>query len=193
MAKKRPKKKTTAKGLPSLAGKTRAGRAKQVEMEQRRITVAKLYTQAIPIAAIALQLGTSRETIDRDLAAIRLEWREHRLKEYGDLKELELQKIDRSESEAWDAWQNSKKSTRHRKRRTGPDGTVLETQYTSNAGNPRFLEIVLRCVERRAKILGLDAPEQHVHEIREVVQEVIVSDREQIPRVLDFGKLSGSN
>ena len=46
------------------------------------------------------------------------------------------------EEEAWRAWARSK---------TGRDG------------NPKFLEILAKCIDRRSKLLGLDFPTEHRH------------------------------
>ena len=54
-----------------------------------------------------------------------------------ELKRRQLSKLDLLEREAWDGWERSKQ--------------------TGHAGDPRMLLMVLRCVERRCQILGLDA------------------------------------
>ena len=72
-------------------------------------------------------------------------------------KRIELDRIDVVERNAWEGWENSKRDTV----KTGP-GKYSETEVTttSNSGNPRFLEIVIKCIERRCRLLGIDAPIQ---------------------------------
>ena len=57
---------------------------------------------------------------------------------------------------------------------------------TGQYGDPRFLKIALECVERRCKLLGLDAPEKHQHtgaDGRPLVMEVVVKDRAEASRM----------
>lgn len=66
----------------------------------------------------------------------------------------ELSKLDKIEAELWDAWERSKKRIVSKIRQSG-----LKTERSETfAGNPRYLDLVLSVQQRRAKLLGLDAP-----------------------------------
>lgn len=90
----------------------------------------------------------------KDLKQILINWkREH--EENIDLYiTKELSKLDKIESELWDAWERSKKRIVSKIRQSG-----LKTERSETfAGNPRYLDLVLSVQQRRAKLLGLDAP-----------------------------------
>lgn len=90
----------------------------------------------------------------KDLKQLLINWkREH--EENIDLYiTKELSKLDKIEAELWDAWERSKKRIVSKIRQSG-----LKTERSETfAGNPRYLELVLSVQQRRAKLLGLDAP-----------------------------------
>jgi hypothetical protein len=90
----------------------------------------------------------------KDLKQLLINWkREH--EENIDLYiTKELSKLDKIETELWDAWERSKKRIVSKIRQSG-----LKTERSETfAGNPRYLDLVLFVQQRRAKLLGLDAP-----------------------------------
>lgn len=90
----------------------------------------------------------------KDLKQLLINWkREH--EENIDLYiTKELSKLDKIEVELWDAWERSKKRIVSKIRQSG-----LKTERSETfAGNPRYLDLVLSVQQRRAKLLGLDAP-----------------------------------
>lgn len=90
----------------------------------------------------------------KDLKQLLINWkREH--EENIDLYiTKELSKLDKIEAELWDAWERSKKRIVSKIRQSG-----LKTERSETfAGNPRYLDLVLSVQQRRAKLLGLDAP-----------------------------------
>lgn len=90
----------------------------------------------------------------KDLKQLLINWkREH--EENIDLYiTKELSKLDKIETELWDAWERSKKRIVSKIRQSGLKNERSETF----AGNPRYLDLVLSVQQRRAKLLGLDAP-----------------------------------
>lgn len=90
----------------------------------------------------------------KDLKQLLINWkREH--EENIDLYiTKELSKLDKIEAELWDAWERSKKRIVSKIRQSG-----LKTERSETfAGNPHYLDLVLSVQQRRAKLLGLDAP-----------------------------------
>lgn len=82
----------------------------------------------------------------------------------------ELDRISRLEQEYWEAWEKSK--TDFTQDRTKVSGDVkngksegskkiekITTEYV-NAGDPRFLQGIERCIDMRVKLLGLNKPLQ---------------------------------
>jgi hypothetical protein len=130
---------------------------RRVAAELRRRQVVDLYLQGWSQAAIAEHLGVGQTTVSLDLRILQKQWRESSIRDFDQLRTIELAKIDLVEREAWAAWQRSQKPAqsavvngegpRNRARKT------LKNQY----GDPRFLEQVNKCIAQRRALLGLDA------------------------------------
>ena len=107
-----------------------------------------------------------------DLQQCLIEWKRERMDNIDDYVTQELKKLDRIEVELWEAWENSKTGKLREKNRKHPGRPrkVLdenddpeyygyeETTTETSAGNPRFLDLLLNVQQRRAKLLGFDAP-----------------------------------
>ena len=94
-----------------------------------------------------------------------IQWKKERMDNIDDYITQELRKLDKIEVELWDAWNNSKTGKqRLKERKTGRplkvdlEHNYSETSVESSAGNPRFLDLLLNVQQRRAKMLGFDAP-----------------------------------
>lgn len=134
-------------------------REKQVELSDRRRRVADLYVQGVSQTDIAIRLGVNQGTISRDLQAVEKEWAEQRVADIDQAKRLQLEKIDRMEREAWNAWEKSKGPLEINRAGVNQQQKGRAERITkTTAGDPRMLLIVDRCIERRCKILGLEAP-----------------------------------
>jgi hypothetical protein len=76
---------------------------------------------------------------------------------------MELAKIDHLEETYWDAWEKSKASrVKVAIKQQGDPMVVVEKTRSreKSVGQTQFLEGVRWCIERRSKLLGLDAPER---------------------------------
>lgn len=107
-----------------------------------------------------------------DLQQCLIEWKREHLDTIDEYIIQELRKLDKMEQQAWEAWEVSKTGKQRTKEKTnrgrpiktdategdpeyyGYDETTVET----SAGNPRFLDLLLNIQQRRAKMLGFDAP-----------------------------------
>ena len=69
--------------------------------------MAELYVKGWFQTAIARELAISQPTVCQDLQAIRKQWRESAIRDFDAARELELQKLNRVEREAWAAWERS--------------------------------------------------------------------------------------
>lgn len=128
-----------------------------LEASKHRPLIAALYLKGFTQAAIGEQLGISHATVSRDLKLIQEHWRQSAISDMNDAKQRELEKIDVLEYEAWQAWLRSQadavsKTTFGNSEK--PNIKSSRNQY----GDPRFLAIVDKCIERRCKILGIEAP-----------------------------------
>jgi hypothetical protein len=136
-------------------------------VEARRVEVARRYLRGEMQSEIAASFGVSQVQISYDLKAIRAAWLQSAIRDFDAARAEELAKIDHVESEYWQAWDRSKKD-KETENLEG-DGTIdLQTRKPKvtkvtkrkegQSGNPAYLQGILTCIERRCKILGLDAP-----------------------------------
>lgn len=162
---------------------------KVMSLAERRAETAARYLRGDTQAAIAADLGVSQQQISKDLNAIRKEWLASAIRDFDEAKSQELAKIDLVEVEYWRAWTRSQEDKEITYSETGGKfGGKSGERREGQAGNPAFLDGVLKCIERRCKILGIDAPERQelsgpggtplLPSIREVVVERPVRDPE---------------
>jgi hypothetical protein len=133
-------------------------RTKQLEILQRRQQVSEYYLQGWTQSQVAVQFGVDQTTISDDLHKIRAEWRTSAVRDFDESRELELQKIDRIEREAWAAWERSKQPSQAATTTDGDHQRKTRRHVRNQHGDPRFLEQVNKCIASRRALLGLDAP-----------------------------------
>jgi len=108
----------------------------------------------------------SRKAVQYHLVKIREEWKENTLRAFSDLRAEQLAELDRLYMEAILAWERSKtdKTTRVNKAKgpagsgASPTSAEAATRTEEQSGNAAFLDLALKIAERKAKLLGLDAP-----------------------------------
>jgi transposase len=132
--------------------------ARKLAIVQRRQQVAELVLQGHTQSAIAQRIGVTQSLVSQDLKLIQAAWRQSAIRDFDDLRSLELAKLSYIEQEAWQAWQRSQQpaQTATVDGQTGAQKTKRTIRHQH--GNPRFLDIVLRCNEAKRQMLGLDAP-----------------------------------
>lgn len=108
----------------------------------------------------------------KDIKKEMVEWKRESLESIDKYMDKELRKLDALEVEAWEGWEKSKQGKQRDKKRSSarPKKVLLEEEKTTDyfgyeektvemsAGNPRFIEVILNIHQRRAKLLGLEAP-----------------------------------
>jgi len=132
-----------------------------IARDRRRI--AEMYLRGALQSDIADELHIDQSTVSRDLKTLQAEWRASALIDINEAKARELARIDELERTYWDAWQRSTEDAeiqRTRATETAKDGKRYEagTEKRGQVGDPRFLQGVGWCIERRCKLLGIDAP-----------------------------------
>jgi hypothetical protein len=115
-------------------------------LEADRATIARRYLQGRTQAEIAAELGMTQQMVSYDLQVVRQRWRQSGIRDLDEAKAIELAKLDELERTYWEAWRASVQAA--------PPGT------------PTYLQGVLGCIDRRVKLLGLDAPERVDVELR---------------------------
>lgn len=94
-----------------------------------------------------------------DLQQCLIEWKRERLDTIDEYVTQELRKLDKMEQQAWEAWEASKTGKQRRKiGKANSRLTCNEVTTETSPGNPKFLDVLLNIQQRRAKMLGFDAP-----------------------------------
>lgn len=121
--------------------------------------IAAYYLKGWSQRAIADELGLSQQQISKDIAVVRERWQISGTINLDEAKQKELTRIDLLEFEFWAAWERSKKEGAKASQEKNLTGiTVKSTMSKENRdGNPAFLAGVMTCIDRRCKLLGLDA------------------------------------
>lgn len=140
----------------------------EFQIERDRRDIADLYLQGWTQARIAEHLGTlggrkymlSRQQIGYDLKKVQEDWRTSALIDIDDAKARELAKVDKLERTYWDAWvrscEDTTKTEHFESGESAPSRTIKTCK--TQAGDPRFLVGMQWCIDRRCKIIGVDAP-----------------------------------
>lgn len=150
-------------------------RTKAVRIEKEMEAVADLYATGWRQADIAEHLGMTTERVSKTIVKVRQRWLENQTMDFAVRQAVELEKLDRLESELWEAWEKSKKGLKKKISsdllRSTPRGDQTErlsaTEELDQPGEVKYLELIAKIVAQRCKILGLDAPTviQHTGEI----------------------------
>jgi hypothetical protein len=135
------------------------------EVAERRNKVAILYTEGKKQSEIAKIVLVSEGQISLDLTHIRRAWLKASNISKEDRIAEELAKIDHLERKLWQAWEKSTKDHKRviskNKGKTSadsPEYSEVTNMDIIKDGDPRYLQAIERCIDRRCKLLGLDAP-----------------------------------
>lgn len=158
-------------------------RRTDLQIAKDRKEEARLYLLGYTQAAIAQALNLNISTVRRDLSIVEEKWTKAGVMNLNEMRLRELTRIDILEFEYWQEWQKSKeplksKTAKQTKRAgQGKNGKRAEGENEESAGlidvestalvkteerlgNPAYLAGVERCIEKRCKLLGLNAPER---------------------------------
>jgi len=133
-------KKAKKKNGKGIKKRTQGQREKDMEY------IASEYLRGKYQYEIARELKLTQQQISYDLKEIQRRWMAS-LDDFDKAKGKELAKLDKLEAELWEAWGRSQNKK------------IKDTDIiVDDSGDPRFLSGILKCIERRCAILGLDAP-----------------------------------
>lgn len=148
-----------------------ANKRTPIERESDLAKIAKLYFEGRTQADIAKELNITQQQVSYDLKTLQTRWVEAGKEFIDAAKGRELAKIDNLELEYWKAYRLSQKEFRSvsakRNREDiikNDDGkrigkiTELTLKKETRIGEAKYLSGVAWCIERRCKLLGLDAP-----------------------------------
>lgn len=157
-----------AKKISRMAQKERV-------IEQRMQIIAPLLREGYTVREIRQEVmrrmdlqALSLSTVQADIKRLGQEWLHERVDDMDVFIAIELNKIDGIIREAWRAWKASLEGVEdeHTKRKGVPsenDAEEITTLYVEQTkskyagrGDGRYLDIILRALERRHRLLGLD-------------------------------------
>lgn len=156
------------------------------ELSRRRTRGESLWT-------IAQAMGISKQQVYYDLSEVRRRWRADATRSFDDAVAAELAKIDVLEATYWEAWLASKapretSTTESTELPPGVGGVAARQirrarlQRQERDGAAAFLAGVQWCIERRCKLLGLDAPARIdiTERVRELAREQGLDEGEAV-------------
>jgi hypothetical protein len=117
-----------------------------------------MYLSGVTQAVIAGNLGIDQSTVSRDLKILQQEWQVARINDIDERKRQELAKIDNLELEYWDAWRKSQNDKETVTARVKAGEIETTERKEGQTGDPRFLDGVQWCINKRCELLGLNAP-----------------------------------
>jgi hypothetical protein len=135
-------------------------RSKAQRLKDRE-TIARLRLRSRTLVQIVQETGLSKATVCRELNIIEADWQAAALEAIDKVKARELQKLDHLEQETFEQWERSKQDAVKRVVEKGKGkggGSTSKLETAGQCGDPRYLNVLLGIHERRAKILGSDAP-----------------------------------
>lgn len=160
----------------NIANKRTGGKRTVEQREADKRFCAELFVKGYAYRVIAerlneynhengLDYSVTYKTVFMDIRQVLAEWKKERFKDIDNYMQLELKKLDKMEVELWQAWENSKGSKRKTKIKNGTinngiatGGELAERTLETTDGDPRYLDLLLKVQERRAKLLGYNAP-----------------------------------
>jgi len=131
---------------------------RKLAIVQRRQRVAELFLQGWNQDAIGRELSISQPQVAGDLKKVNESWRESAIRDFDEARNQELARIQRLEREAWAAWERSQQPSQSATVNGEAGSQTARRTVKHQHGDARFLDIVLRCIEARRQLLGLDAP-----------------------------------
>lgn len=147
------------------------------ESERNLYQISVMYLRGMKQYEMAEELKISPATISGAISLLKLEWREKRVENINEMKMKELDRVDLLEREYWVAWELSKKDKVKTVKREGSVGLngIDETieSKEGQVGDPRFLQGVQWCVDKRCEILGIDNSSKN-ESLSVVVKSIII-------------------
>lgn len=139
------------------------------EMEEDKRYLALWYVQGYSQREMCQMISQVRGreygsgVISGTLKKIREAWIEEYMPPYAEMQAKELARLDKMERELWDAWERSKRDaeaeTVEESHESGKDGVYDRNKTVRDRagrdGDPKFIEQILKVVDKRAKIVGL--------------------------------------
>lgn len=148
-------------------------KVRTARIAQRRDKVASMYLSSRTQSEIAEAVGVTQRTVSNDLSALQKQWQINAVQSFDKVKAKELAAIDRLEREYWTSWLASQapKETTGAEQSTGESvRTKTSVRTQQRDGDPRFLEGVRWCIQKRCDIMGLNAATKQMNLTKDLSQ-----------------------
>jgi|GEM_PF-1568106 len=166
-----------------MTGERRLHRLSTIKQRER---IAQLSCEGKTVAEIARELRMRVQSVSSVTRALRKEWVKATRKNVETLIAEQLAKLDHVEQEAWQAWHRSREDAVTTKAGVKGAQKTAERTVRRSAGNPVYLSRILDCIQRRCRLLGLNAPTRS--DFRVLVDQL--SDEEVLARAQRAGLTS---
>lgn len=150
--------------MTGMRGKKR----NRVQRASHRQKIAELRLTGHTVHQIVRMSKLSKSTVQREFRALAADWLEAAAIATDEHRAVELARLEQIEREAFAEWERSKldyakeftESVKGMCEQAGFETKpkVVKRETGGRIGDARFLQIILNAQERRAKLLGLDAP-----------------------------------
>jgi len=156
---------------------------------ERLPDVIKLYLQGVSVRDIGRRVKIPVNSVYNDLKYARKMWLRKIAASAEEYLTAEVEKINLIESEAWEQWERSKLNATTKGIEKDDKGkTTKKTQTVrGQSGDPRYLEVALKCIDKRCRMLKIgeySTEASLAHAVHAV--EIVVENAEQANRILQY-------
>lgn len=130
------------------------------QREANLLKVSDLYLTGKTQAHIAGVIGCSQQQVSSYLKKLYKRWEAAATANIDRRKAIELSRLDKVEAEAWSAWERSQRDAETETVTTTKDTTISVNKREGQTGDPRFLDVVNKCIAQRCRIIGIEAPQK---------------------------------
>ncbi len=135
----------------------------KTERVRDRALISELTLKGWTQQQIGEHLGLNQSQVSRELTKIKDNWKRESTRDYSLCVEQELLRLSLLEAELWQAWEKSQQPKESTSSEKKGNEVKVGKRTEQRAGNPQFLQGVQWCIDRRCKLLGLDAPTKNEH------------------------------
>jgi hypothetical protein len=185
---------------PTFSNRKKRKKLTELELERLLADVAHYYAMGYSILEISDLMHHSQGTIKKWIEEVKQRWLREQVKSYEVRQAEHLSKLDKLERELWDSWDKSKAGIKRKIKtkgnisggRNAGDSSSTTTDVTTQPGDPRYADQLLKVLQTKQKILGLDAPTviKHTGEVGlmnlSMVEREKLTDEEKMERMYIF-------
>jgi len=154
--------------------------------------VSRMFVRGFSVMQIADHTGIAHQEVQAYILRAREVWRERASQNIDAWMAEQLAKLDAVENEAWCGWERSQKpevTTTSESTNDTPPKRHEGRKTTIRHGAAGYLDLILRCIEARSKLLKLTEPDV-INVSQDTIVEVVVDSREQVQQIMQFGQFA---